>query len=479
MGIDGALRHHGVKGMRGHMTLQDYFQSLKSHWIVIVVLMLVGGGSAYGYSQLVDPEYRAEAQVMVIPTRGESTSELLQGSNYVQSLVQTYTLLVVSPTVLDPVIGEVGLDETPNRLARRVDVNVPLNTVVIEIGVTDADGEIAQKTANAIAEELAVAVREVSPVGAEDEPAVRIETISPARTPTVPVSPNTRMNVAAGAAAGLGLGVVFAVLRRRLATRITTGRSLSEVTEVALLGEIPESSDGQTIARAIRSQPDGRVAEAMRQVAASLKFVDVDRSRRVILVTSCSAQEGKSSVGLGLALTLAEGGRSVLFIEADLRRPSTARYTQLEGAVGLTTVLIGDIELSEAVQQWGRRGLDILTAGAQPPNPGQLLSSGGLHRVVEAARETYDYVIIDTAPVLSVSDALWLSTMADGTLFVVRSNRTKSADLARALASLESTRTPVLGIVLNAVKGAAKSPYYTDEKPKVLRPRFGRRDPRR
>ena len=454
------------------MTLHDYIQSLKSQWIVIVLLAMVGGGSAYAYSQFVDPEYRAAAQVMVIPTRGENTSELLQGSNYVQSLVQTYTILVTSPTVLDPVIEDLGLDETSNRLARRVDVNVPLNTVVIEIGVTDADGESAHNTANAIAKELADAVRNVSPVSAEGEPAVRIETISPARIPTVPVSPNTRNNVIIGAAAGLVAGVVFAVLRRRLATRLTTARSLSDVTDVALLGEIPEASDNQTIARVIRSQPDGRVAEAMRQVAASLKFVDVDKNRRVILVTSCSAQEGKSSVSLGLALTLAEGGRSVLFIEADLRRPSTAKYTQLEGAVGLTTVLIGDVELDQAVQEWGRPGLDILTAGAQPPNPGQLLSSGGLHRVVEAARDSYDYVIIDTAPVLSVSDALWLSTMADGTLFVVRANRTKGADLSRALSSLESTRTPVLGIVFNGVKGAAKNPYYTDERAKGLRPRF-------
>lgn len=457
------------------MTLQDYFQALRGHWVVIVVLTLLGGGAAYGYSQLVDPEYRAEAQVMVIPTRGESTSELLQGSTYVQSLVQTYTLLVVSPTVLGPVIEEVGFDETPNRLARRVDVNVPLNTVVIEIGVTDTDGETAQETANAIASELALAVRGVSPLGADEKPAVRIETISPARTPTVPISPNTRNNVALGAAGGLVLGVVYAVLRRRFATRIVSASSLGEITDVAVLGEIPEAADNQTLARVIRSQPDGRIAEAMRQVSASLRFVDVDKSRRVILVTSCSAQEGKSSVGLGLALTLAEGGRTVLFIEADLRRPSAARYTQLEGTVGLTTVLIGDVELDDAVQQWGRPGLDILTAGAQPPNPGQLLSSGELHRVVDEAREKYDYVIIDTAPVLSVSDALWLSTMADGTLFVVRAHRTKGTELARALSSLDSTRTPVLGIVLNGIRGAAKSPYYTDERPRGLRPRLSRR----
>lgn len=465
-------------GIRGHMTLQDYLQSLKSHWIVIVALMVLGAGAAYGYSQFVDPEYRAESQVVVVPTRGENTSELVQGSNYVQSLVQTYTILVTSPTVLDPVIDELGIDETSNRLARRIDVNVPLNTVVIEIGVTDTSGASAAEAANAIADELALAVADVSPTSADGEPAVRIDTISPARTPTVPVSPNTRMNVAVGAAAGLALGVVFALLRRRFATRLTTPRTLAEVTEVALLGEIPQASDTHTIARIIRSQPDGRVAEAMRQVAASLKFVDVDKNRRVILVTSCSAQEGKSSVSLGLALTLAENGRSVLFIEADLRRPSTARYTQLEGSVGLTTVLIGDVDLADAVQQWGRPGLDVLTAGAQPPNPGQLLSSGGLHRIVDEAREAYDYVIIDTAPVLSVSDALWLSTLADGTLFVVRSNRTKAVDLDRALTSLESTRTPVLGIVLNGVRGAAKSPYYTDEPRRSVRSRVAARTAR-
>ncbi len=465
-------------GIRGHMTLQDYLQSLKSHWIVIVALMVLGAGAAYGYSQFVDPEYRAESQVVVVPTRGENTSELVQGSNYVQSLVQTYTILVTSPTVLDPVIDELGIDETSNRLARRIDVNVPLNTVVIEIGVTDTSGASAAEAANAIADELALAVADVSPTSADGEPAVRIDTISPARTPTVPVSPNTRMNVAVGAAAGLALGVVFALLRRRFATRLTTPRTLAEVTEVALLGEIPQASDTHTIARIIRSQPDGRVAEAMRQVAASLKFVDVDKNRRVILVTSCSAQEGKSSVSLGLALTLAENGRSVLFIEADLRRPSTARYTQLEGSVGLTTVLIGDVDLADAVQQWGRPGLDVLTAGAQPPNPGQLLSSGGLHRIVDEAREAYDYVIIDTAPVLSVSDALWLSTLADGTLFVVRSNRTKAVDLDRALTSLESTRTPVLGIVLNGVRGAAKSPYYTDEPRRSVRARVAARTAR-
>lgn len=465
-------------GIRGHMTLQDYLQSLKSHWIVIVALMVLGAGAAYGYSQFVDPEYRAESQVVVVPTRGENTSELVQGSNYVQSLVQTYTILVTSPTVLDPVIDELGIDETSNRLARRIDVNVPLNTVVIEIGVTDTSGASAAEAANAIADELALAVADVSPTSADGEPAVRIDTISPARTPTVPVSPNTRMNVAVGAAAGLALGVVFALLRRRFATRLTTPRTLAEVTEVALLGEIPQASDTHTIARIIRSQPDGRVAEAMRQVAASLKFIDVDKNRRVILVTSCSAQEGKSSVSLGLALTLAENGRSVLFIEADLRRPSTARYTQLEGSVGLTTVLIGDVDLADAVQQWGRPGLDVLTAGAQPPNPGQLLSSDGLHRIVDEAREAYDYVIIDTAPVLSVSDALWLSTLADGTLFVVRSNRTKAVDLDRALTSLESTRTPVLGIVLNGVRGAAKSPYYTDEPRRSVRSRVAARTAR-
>lgn len=451
------------------MTLHDYLTALRKHWIVVVLLAAIGAAAGFGYSQFLPDQYRAQASVIVIPVRGDNTSELVQGSNYVQNLVQTYTVLATSPAVLDPVIEELEIDETPTRLANRVDVSAPLNTVVIEIGVTDATPDGAQSTADAIAAELAVAVGEFSPTGSDDRPAVRIETIAPAQLPRNPVAPNTRMNTIIGGAVGLACGVVTALLLRRFGSRLTSRTDIAEATEQPLLGEVLEAPGGRELASTILARPDSRVAESLRQLAASLKFLEVDDQRRVILMTSAASSEGKSSVSLALALTLAEVGHGVLYLEADLRRPTAARYTQLEGSVGLTTVLIGDSTLEDAVQEWGHPNLRVLTSGVLPPNPGELVASGQLHAIIRQAREDYEYVIVDTAPVLSVSDALWLAPEVDSVLFVVRAGTTKRESLQSALTALGSTHQSHLGIVLNGVRKSDKSPYYAQDEQRTRR----------
>ncbi|WP_406247011.1 polysaccharide biosynthesis tyrosine autokinase [Microbacterium sp. M] len=451
------------------MTLHDYLTALRKHWIVVVLLAAIGAAAGFGYSQFLPDQYRAQASVIVIPVRGDNTSELVQGSNYVQNLVQTYTVLATSPAVLDPVIEELEIAETPTRLANRVDVSAPLNTVVIEIGVTDATPDGAQSTADAIAAELAVAVGEFSPTGSDDRPAVRIETIAPAQLPRNPVAPNTRMNTIIGGAVGLACGVVTALLLRRFGSRLTSRTDIAEATEQPLLGEVLEAPGGRELASTILARPDSRVAESLRQLAASLKFLEVDDQRRVILMTSAASSEGKSSVSLALALTLAEVGHRVLYLEADLRRPTAARYTQLEGSVGLTTVLIGDSTLEDAVQEWGHPNLRVLTSGVLPPNPGELVASGQLHAIIRQAREDYEYVIVDTAPVLSVSDALWLAPEVDSVLFVVRAGATKRESLQSALTALGSTHQSHLGIVLNGVRKSDKSPYYAQDEQRTRR----------
>ena len=445
------------------MTLHDYLTALRKHWIVVVVLAALGAAAGFGYSQFQTDQYRAQSSVIVIPVRGDNTSELVQGSNYVQSLVQTYTVLATSPAVLDPVIEDLELDETAARMANRVDVAAPLNTVVIEIGVTDADPEGAQETADAIAAQLAVAVGEFSPTGSDDRPAVRIETIAPAQLPRNPVAPNTRMNTVIGGGAGLACGVLTALLMRRFGSRLASRADIADVTDHPVLGEVVEATGGRELASTVLSRPDSRAAESLRQLAASLKFLEVDDERRVILMTSASSSEGKSSVSLALALTLAEIGHRVLYLEADLRRPTAAAYTQLEGSVGLTTVLIGDSTLEDAVQEWGHPDLRVLTSGVLPPNPGELVASGQLHAIIRQARADYEYVIVDTAPVLSVSDALWLAPEVDSVLFVVRAGSTKREALQSALTALSSTHQSHLGIVLNGVRKSDKSPYYAHD----------------
>ncbi len=239
------------------------------------------------------------------------------------------------------------------------------------------------------------------------------------------------------------------------------------VTETPILGDVAQSGAGRSLAATIRTDAASSTAESVRSIVANLRFANVDGHTQVLLMTSGTSGEGKSSVGLAIALIMAEQGAKVLLVDADLRRASVARYTQLEGAVGLTTVLLGDVTRDEAVQRWGEDRLDILASGVLPPNPGQLLTSDHLREFVQEAREAYDTIIIDSPPVLAVSDPLWLAPVVDGIVVVARARVTKREALRRTISALETSRVPILGIVFNGVKRARNtSPYYRAEERK-------------
>lgn len=450
--------------------LQDYLTTLKSHWALILICALLGGGAAYAYSQFVVPQYRSQADVLVLPARGDNPAELAQGANYVNSLAQTYTLLAVSPEVLDPVIDELGLDVTSRQLARSIDVDVPLDTYVIQVGVTSPDKDLARETAGAIAEQLSHTVPDVSPTGEDGEPSVQVTTIADASDPLYPIYPNTRKLGLIGIAVGIAIGVALAIFRRHFGSRLETAADVAALTDIGVLGEIPDAGGKRDLVRAVRASPQGRAAESLRKLAASLRFINLGGERRVFMVTSGSAEEGKTSISLGLALTIAEAGSSVLYLEADLRRPSAATHTGLETSVGVTDILVGDTTISDAAQQWGHPGLSVLARGAEPPNPGQILASDELGNLISSARSQFDFVIVDSPPVLAVSDALWLSASVDGTLLVARAGRTKITDFQRTLEAMERAEHPVIGIVLDGVKAGSRSPYVKEDSSALTAP---------
>lgn len=442
------------------MTLHDYFSALRKRWALLLVLTILGAALGYGYGTLQTDTYRAQSSVVIVPARGDTTSELVQGSNYVQGLVATYTVVATSPVVLDRVIASLGLDTTSRDLARIVSVSSPLDTTVLEIAVSGADPGQITRIANAVSNELADAVENLSPQTTSSGPAVRVEQISPASEPRSPIAPNTRLLAVIGALIGLLAAAVIAILRQVLTTRLVSRADIAEVTDIAVLGQIPVNTTGVPLAVAVRDTASGSLAEAVRTVAASLRFANVDGEARVVLVTSPESGDGKSSIALTLAAIAAEQDQRVLLIDADLRRGTVADVTGFEGAVGLTTVLLGDVTLDDATEAWGESGLRVLTSGATPPNPGQLLASGHLRQLLAQVREEFDLVVVDSPPVLAVSDALWLAPAVEGIIVVARSRRTKREALARTLAELEATRTRIMGIVLNDVKRVASSPYY-------------------
>lgn len=445
------------------MTLRDFLLALQRNWIAIIALTVLGALGGYVYAQLQQDVYRSQSSVMVIPARGDNTSELVQGSNYVQNLVQTYAVVATSPTVLNPVIRDLGLETSPQALAGTITVESPLNTVVLEISVVSRDPDLAKAVADSVASNLADAVRDLSPQNADDQPAVRIETISPAKSPQFPISPNVRLLVTAGAILGLAAGVVFALLRRLLATQIGSTAEIAAMTDTPILGDAYLATSGLSLPASIRTEPLGSASESVRNIVANLRFANVDSEAKVILITSGASGEGKSSISVAIAQIMAEQGARVLLIDADLRRASIANLTQLEGSVGLTTVLLGDVTLVDAVEPWGESNVNVLTSGVLPPNPGQLLTSQHLREFIAEARNDYDMVIVDSAPVLAVSDPLWLAPMMDGIVVVARAKKTKRDALKRTIGALESARVPLLGIILNGVKRTETGPYYRTE----------------
>lgn len=453
------------------MNIHDYIGTIRKNWLVVVVLALVGAGAGYGYAQTMPDMYRSTARAYASTVTGETTGELVQGSTYVQGLVQSYATMATTPYVLEPVIDDLGLDMSTTELARSVSVDTPLNTVIIDISVTSGDPAEARSIASGVARSLAEAVASISTRGEEADSPVELTIISPATAPLAPYSPDTRMIVAIGAAIGLLLGLAWAVLRELIDTRIRSQKDIEIATDSPVLAEIGRGPRDKGLAQTIRATPNGPTAESFRGLCMNLAFADVDKPVSAVVVTSAMPGEGKSSVSLGLALALAESVDRVLLIDADLRKPSVADHTGLDGSVGLTSVLLGTATIEEAVQQWGAPGLDILVAGTIPPNPNQLLASDTMRATLAELKKRYDFVVIDTSPLIPVTDPLWLVHETDGAIVVARNRKTRRQELSKAMATLGSVGARVLGVVSNDAKGANRATYYTQsEKAPTRRP---------
>jgi capsular exopolysaccharide synthesis family protein len=260
---------------------------------------------------------------------------------------------------------------------------------------------------------------------------------------------------------GLAVGVVAAVLIDALDTRIRGRQHVRGITDAPILGGVAFDESAQTRPLIVQSAPTDPRAEAFRSLRTNLQFLDVEGGPRSFVITSASVAEGKSTTTANLAIVIAQSDVRVLVIDADLRHPNVAPIFGLEGAVGLTDVLIGKVELPDAVQNWGLRNLDILPAGRIPPNPSELLGSEAMMKLLQLVEKEYDVVLVDTPPLLPVTDAAVLSKHVRGALLVVASGRTHKAQLQSAIDALNNVDARIAGIVLTMMptKGAEAYGY--------------------
>jgi polysaccharide biosynthesis transport protein len=294
--------------------------------------------------------------------------------------------------------------------------------------------------------------------------------------PIRPVRPNLRLNLMLAVLFGLAGGVAVAFVLEQLDTSIRNQEDVERVVGVTFLGVVPsiqedderlkERTDGDVMLknrdRFIETHPRSSVAECCRTIRTSLVFMTPDRPLRTILVFSSSPQEGKTTTAVNMAITMAQSDQKTLIVDSDMRRPRLHRTFGVPSATGLSTAILDESTIEEAVKATDVRNLFVLPCGPIPPNPTELLHSSAFERVVDALSKKFDRIIFDSPPTLAVADSAVLARVMDGAILVVKAGRTQKALAQRAVRLLQDVRANILGAVLNDLDLTRRGyGYYT------------------
>ena len=441
------------------MQIQELLAILRSRWRLIVATVLAVVSVAAVITLQTPPTYQAHTRVYLSAVGDAGTVNMYQMPS---AELDTILEVAQSPVVLDPVREELGLD---GGQILGITAQAETGTPLIDITARARTPQAAADVATAVATKLAELSPDFSQMLAQSGGEVQAQTIVAASPPGSPISPDVGRNLALALLAGLFLGIGFALLRHNLDTRVRTAKDLAEMSGHPVLASVPMSKNGEAHQLFMETDPFSPHAEAIRRLRTNLMFVDVTTRKHSFLVTSPMPGEGKTTTVVNLAMAMADAGTKVLLVDADLRNPSVAKTLGLEGSVGLTTVLLGRATLDEMMMQWGQTDLFVLPAGEIPPNPSELLGSEAMRDLFAQLTERFDFVLVDTPPVLPVTDAMVVDKLTGGSLMVVAANRTRKRHVADALRVFETSGAKLAGTALNMapMESVAYYGYYRQE----------------
>lgn len=433
------------------MDLQTYVHAVRKSWWVVALACVLGLGLGAAAAALATPQYRSTV-VFFVSTPTDAATSPFQADQFAQRRVNSYVGLLNSDRMAQLIVDGTGTDQSTTAVRGAIAATADLNTVLLTATVTTSSVDRSTRYATVIAQELGGLVDQLDNRGSATSPNVVLNVISGPTTGLAPVSPNTRLDLAIGLAAGLVLGVLAAVVRELLLGRtVRSPDALRSVAGVPVLGDVPFDKDAKRSAVAAAGTPSALRAESFRQLRTNLRFLDAADPVRSVVVTSSMSGEGKTTTAINLALAFASTGQRTLLVDADLRRPRVADYLSLPGTVGLSTVLVGQADLEDVVQSWGETGLQVLASGALPPNPSELLGTPRMAAVLGSLRDRYDVVVIDTPPLLPVTDAAVVARQVDGAVLAVRHGKTSRTQVDASARALQAVEARVLGTVLTMV----------------------------
>jgi non-specific protein-tyrosine kinase len=491
-------------------------------WLIILAGLLAGVATLI-VSLRTTPIYQTATRLLVSDPPAMRSIDYT-GIVSSQTVTRTYAEMLLERPVLQGVIDQLGLSTTPEDLKETISVELVRDTQLLVVSVEHPSPALAADIANTIAKVFTDRIRElqsqryaatreglakqVSDIEqqievtnqalangtdldqklqlesrlteyqrlysnlvtnyeqvrlAEAQTSTNVVVSEPANFPTIPVRPQTMRNTLLAVLAGILLsgGIVFTM--DTMDDTIKNPEELRRLFDIPILGMIAwhEAADGKPISLA---EPRSPVTESFRALRTNTIFAGVDKPLRRVMVTSATPQEGKTTVTANLAVVLAQGENKIAVIDADLRRPRLHRKFGFYNHVGLSDLFLvmrplegfpqGAIKFSEAAR------LAVVTSGKLPPNPAELLTSQKMAQFLEMLNQEYDLVLIDTPPVLSVTDAVALAPCVDGVILVTKPGVTRMRDFRQAFEQLKSVGARVLGVVLNAVEPRSRKYGY-------------------
>jgi polysaccharide biosynthesis transport protein len=474
-------------------SFRTYLHILRQRKWWVGAIAVLGLAASLAFSLTAHKEYSATAQLLVQPTVDTSGAQQPVTQTDVQTELQLVTSAPVQQTVRNrlkstPAVSaaEVGqtnvmaitaISGTPSRASLIANVyatafvqyqqavasrslttaEAQLRSQIssVELQISSLRGNTTSTEAGALLNQEAVLKEQLAQMqvsGATETGDVAL--VTPASTPVSPTSPKPVQDALLGFAAGLALGLAVAFVRDSFDDRLTSKEATERAAGAPVLAMTPlvPSWRRQKPLVVTVAEPNSPAAESYRSLRTSLQFARQEQQLRSVVVTSPGPSEGKTATLANLGVVFAQAGERVVLVSCDLRKPRIGAFFGLDEEAGLTGVLLDQRTLEETVLPVpGFDRLSLLPAGPVPPNPAELLDSARARDIFQRLRDQYDLVLIDSPPVLPVTDAAILSRHADATLMLAAAGQTRQSDLHRAVEKLDQVGVTILGTVLNKV----------------------------
>lgn len=420
----------------------QYLRAFARSWWLILLTVIAGGTGGYLAYQGETPLYKSSIRMIVATTTNgldEVAARTISGQR-----AEVLAQVAPTPPALQDAISAANVAGQASRISSSASANGPF----VIVSVVSSNGTVSAAIANAYADTLEASTLRLA--GPTSTP-LKLTALAPAPAALHPFAPKPRHDVSLGLAAGLVLGCALAILRQTFNTSVRDSGELRELTQLTILGTVPRDLPKKTLPAA--TDPRSARAEGYRQIRTTLQNLNIEGTSESqplkLSVTSATLGEGKTSVSTNLAVVFSRAGHRVALIDADLRRPQVAGYFGIESKVGLTEVLTRQVKLADALHVFDDGRLAVLASGAIAKNPSELLGSDRLEAVLDELGKSYDIIIVDTPPVLPVTDALVVAPVVDGVILVVRLERTTRNRVEHAIEAIHRVNGRLIGVVPN------------------------------